>query len=113
LFFLPIILFVIILSIFQVIITALAARRIGSGLGRFAGRWSHSCLRYAFETGLGLAYLSYLIFAAACLHWISSQSLWGLWFALLHLVNVRVSPLGITQLSPQLKSSLISLFSLT
>lgn len=74
-----------ILSLVHVMVTLLAARRLGHWLGRFAGKWSDEGLRLCFETGLGLIFISYFLFTAACLHWLSPHFLWGLWFTLLPL----------------------------
>jgi hypothetical protein len=58
------------ISFLQVAVTAIAARR----LGRFAGisqKWESPQLSLVFETAIGLAFISYFIFIAACFHWIS------------------------------------------
>lgn len=74
---------VLIFSLGQIIIAALAARKIGKAVcGRFF-IFNSSPLQAAFETSFGLAFISYFIFALSSFQILSRQNLWILFFAMI------------------------------
>lgn len=70
------------IAMVQVLVTALAARRLGK-LSGFSQKWESAPLHFAYETALGFAAISYLLFAACCFHLISVTFLRGMMLFLL------------------------------